>query len=316
MDEWAPARSATAALALNAFLRENNYTFVTTTPATHQLVNKRPGNEQAQSLRDIFGWSRPFQADLLPAMLFDILTSAGVVVAGPVGWRCLLRASSLDEDIFLHSAFPTTSADAVFFGPDTYRFARAIKANLIEPRRIQRALDLGCGSGAGGVVVAKNSVCRELVLSDINDMALQLARLNAEAAGVVVTTVYSDLFDRMDGQFDLIVANPPYLNDPLERKYRHGSGPLGSGLSLRIAQEAQHWLAPGGTLLLYTGSPIMDGIDQFRTAIGEAFTGSDLLLSYEEVDPDVFGEELEKCFYSRVDRIAAVVFTARRPEVI
>jgi methylase of polypeptide subunit release factors len=66
------------------------------------------------------------------------------------------------------------------------------------------------------------------VLSDINESALQLARVNAKAAGVDATIAYSDLFDQLDGEFDLIVANPPYLNDPLERTYRHGGGALGS----------------------------------------------------------------------------------------
>jgi SAM-dependent methyltransferase len=228
MDGCTPTTPAIALAELIVYLREKKYKFVTPTPATHGRVNSRSGNERAQSLRDIFGWSRHFPSHLLPEPLFNALATAGIIVERPAGWRCLVRASSLDENIFLHSAFPTTSADAVFFGPDTYRFARAIKANLSEPRLVRRALDLGCGSGAGGVVLAKNSICRKLVLSDINESALQLARVNAKAAGVDATIAYSDLFDQLDGEFDLIVANPPYLNDPLERTYRHGGGALGS----------------------------------------------------------------------------------------
>jgi SAM-dependent methyltransferase len=308
--------SATALVALLAFLREQKYRFVTATPATHGRVNRRTGNERAQSVRDVFGWSRPFARDLLPEPLFDVLTGGCIILEGDAGWQSFVRASSLDEDIFLHSAFPTSSADAVFFGPDTYRFARAIKANLSEPRLVRRALDLGCGSGAGGVVLAKNSVCRELVLSDINNSALQLACVNADAAGVHdVRTTYSDLFDQLDGEFDLIVANPPYLNDPLQRTYRHGGGALGSDLSLRIALGAKDKLASGGSLLLYTGSPIVAGVDHFKRAIERAFSGSGILLSYEEIDPDVFGEELEGDTYGHVDRIAAVVLTVQRPEV-
>jgi methylase of polypeptide subunit release factors len=229
-----------------------------------------------------------------------------------------VRASTLDGDLFLHSAFPTVSPDAVFFGPDTYRFAGAIKNNLLsKPRQLRRALDLGCGSGAGGVVLAKNSICRELVLTDINNIALQMARLNAEAAGVFnVTTLHSDLFANVESEFDMIVANPPYLNDPLERAYRHGGGELGSGLSLRIAQAAKDRLAPGGTLLMYTGSPIVGGVDRLLQAIEEDFASSDLRWSYEEIDPDVFGEELETAAYSSVDRIAAVVLTARKLGVL
>jgi SAM-dependent methyltransferase len=306
----------TALAALLAFLREQKYQFITPTPATHRRVNGRSGNQGAQSVRDIFGWSRPFARDLLPASLFEVLMAGGFIVEGNASWQSLVRASSLDDDIFLHSAFPTNSADAVFFGPDTYRFARAIKANLSAPRLLRRALDLGCGTGAGGVVLAKNSICHELVLSDINRSALQLASVNADGAGVQdVRATYSNLFDQLDGEFDLIVANPPYLNDPLHRTYRHGGGALGSDLSLRIALGAKDKLASGGSLLLYTGSPIVAGVDHFKRGIERAFSGSGLLLSYEEIDPDVFGEELDGDPYSHVDRIAAVVLTAQRPEL-
>jgi methylase of polypeptide subunit release factors len=304
--------------ALIAFLKEANYNFVTPTPATHSRNNNRVGNEQARSLTDAFGWSRRFSRSLLPDPLFGLLRDGAVILECEGEWKSSVRASTLDGDLFLHSAFPTVSSDAVFFGPDTYRFARAIKHNLLsQPRQLRRALDLGCGSGAGGVVVAKNAVCCELILTDINDTALHMSRLNAAAAGLPnVTTIHSDLFANVHGQFDMIVANPPYLNDPLLRAYRHGGGELGSGLSLRIAQSAKDRLSPGGTLLLYTGSPIVGGVDRLLQAIEEDFAAHDLLWSYEEIDPDVFGEELETSAYSTVDRIAAVVLTARKPGVL
>jgi methylase of polypeptide subunit release factors len=301
--------------ALISFLKEEKYQFVTPTPATHKRNNDRLHNELALSLMDAFGWSRPFRRSLLPSPLFQLLANSEIIVECAAGWKSLVRASTLDGELFLHSAFPTISADAVFFGPDTYRFARAIKHKLLcEPRLLGRALDLGCGSGAGGVIAAKNASCRELVLTDINDTALRMSRLNAAAAGLSnVKTIQSDLFANIDGNFDLIVANPPYLNDPLQRAYRHGGGELGSGLSRRIVQTAIARLLPGGTLLLYTGSPIVSGVDRLLQAVEEELAGCGMQWSYEEIDPDVFGEELETSTYSAVDRIAAVLFTARKP---
>jgi release factor glutamine methyltransferase len=310
--------SYTALSSLISYLRDMDYGFVTPTPATHHRVNRRPGSERSLDLPGAFGWSRPFSRCLLPVELFNLLRDGGVLFESANGWKSMVRASTLGEDIFLHSAFPTTGADAVFFGPDTYRFARAIRSNLTaNPRQLGRVLDLGCGSGAGGVVIAKNSVCGELVLTDINDTALQLTRVNADCAGLVnVRTAHSDLFDAIKGDFDLIVANPPYLNDALQRTYRHGGGELGSGLSLRIAQAARDKLSPGGSLLLYTGSPVVRGVDRLRQDIEQSFAGGDLSWSYEEIDPDVFGEELETEAYRQVDRIAAVVLTARKREVL
>ncbi len=154
-------------------------------------------------------------------------------------------------------------------------------------------------------------------MTDINNAALQMARLNAAEAGVAnVTIVHSDLFTSLDGQFDVIVANPPYLNDPLQRAYRHGGGELGSGLSFRIAQSAEARLSPGGMLLLYTGSPIVNGVDRLRLAVENDFADRTLSWSYQEIDPDVFGEELETAGYSAVDRIAAVLLTARKSGVL
>jgi SAM-dependent methyltransferase len=308
---------STGLSALILFLKEEMYEFVAPTPATHYRNNQRPENQRARTLTDVFGWSRPFLRSLLPKPLFGLLDDSAIIFECETGWKSSVRASTLDGNLFLHSAFPTVSADAIFFGPDTYRFARAIKHNLsAEPRQLNRALDLGCGSGAGGVIVAKNASCRELVLTDINDAALQMSRLNAAAAGIPnVTTICSDLFANVQGDFDLIVANPPYLNDPLQRAYRHGGGELGSALSVRLARSAKDRLSPGGTLLLYTGSPIVGGVDRLLQTIQQEF-GCDMPWSYEVMDPDVFGEELETPAYSMVDRIAAVVLTARKPGVL
>lgn len=299
---------------LSAFLRSSRYEFVTPTPATHSRNNGRGGNESARTLTDIFGWSRPFAPTLLPTALLEILSGGGIIRDENGSWKSLVRASTLGGDLYLHSAFPTVSADSVFFGPDTYRFARVIEGNLRhKPGRLGRVLDVGCGTGAGGVVVAKHSRCDELIMTDINATALQLARVNADAAGVKATIIHSDLFADVEGKFELIVANPPYLNDPLQRTYRHGGGKFGSALSLKIAEQAAERLTPGGFLILYTGSAIENGVDHFYGSIKSAFMDCDLEWSYEEIDPDVFGEELESIAYDTVDRIAAVSLIVRKP---
>jgi methylase of polypeptide subunit release factors len=314
----ANSMSGNALSTLIFHLRAASYHFVTPTPATHHRVNQRSANATANCLIDIFGWSRPFTRSVLSDKLFKELKDGGVVSETSAGWKSRVRASSLGGDIFLHSAFPTVAADSVFFGPDTYRFARAINCHLrANPGRVRRAIDVGCGTGAGGAVVAKRSNCSEVVLTDINDVALTFSRLNLAAAGLKnATAVHSDLFTSVEGEFDLIVANPPYLNDKLQRAYRHGGGELGSALSISIAEGAVSHLTPGGTLLLYTGAPIIAGTDPFYQTIRQKLAVTDLTWSYEEIDPDVFGEELETEAYGQADRIAAVVLTARKPGVV
>jgi SAM-dependent methyltransferase len=285
------------------------YHFVTPTPATHARVLARSGGEPwARDLRDVFGWSRPFRDALLPAAMVDAMRAAGVLAPHAEGWRALVRLSDLGGMLFAHSAYPTTDADAVFFGPDTYRFAQAITRAL--DRQVRRAVDIGCGAGPGACVIARAHPAAEVFGVDINDAALRMTRANAELNGLAVRAVQSDLLAGVPGEFDLIVANPPYLVDPAERAYRHGGGPLGAGLSLRILEAAVPRLAHGGTLLLYTGAAIVSGADPFRDAVAARLHGSGLAWRYDEIDPDVFGEELEGGAYAEADRIAAVVVTA------
>ncbi len=302
-----------ALLRLAAALRDGGYQFVTPTPATHARVNSRPGNAWGSSLTDVFGWSRPFRDGALPAVTVAMMRDAGVLHGGADSTRSLLRLSSLGGMHFLHSAYPTEAADAVFFGPDTYRFAAAIATWLDYARPVRRAVDVGCGAGPGALVVARSRPGAEVLAVDINESALRLTRVNAALNGAArVSAVRSDILSGVDGSFDLIVSNPPYLADPAERAYRHGGGPLGAALSLAILDAALDRLAPGGTLLLYTGAAIVDGYDAFRAAAVERCQAAGCAWQYREVDPDVFGEELERGPYVGTDRIAAVVLTATR----
>jgi methylase of polypeptide subunit release factors len=301
-----------ALLALGLALRQAHYRHVTVTPATHQRVARRP-HAGVAGLTDVFGWSRQFQDGDLPEPLVALMRAAGVLRADGDGWRSTVRVSSLDGQLYFHSAYPTSAADAVFFGPDTYRFVRALNAALGD-QPIGRAVDIGCGAGPAAIAIALHSPAAEVLAVDINDDALRLAAVNAALAGSGnVRALHSDLLAGADGNFDLIVANPPYLLDPCERAYRHGGGELGEGLSQRIVATALERLAPGGRLLLYTGVAIVDGNDPFLARITPLLRAVGADWSYEEIDPDVFGEELDEAEYRCAERIAAVWLSVRRP---
>jgi len=288
---------------------------VTPTPLTHQRwLAARPG-KTAATLREAFGWNLPFELALLPAPLRELLPAAGVVSRHGEQWRSEVRVSSLAGRLFVHSAFPTTQAEAVFFGPDTYRFAAFLERELAaRPARPgARLLDVGCGSGAGGLVAERHMVRPTIVMSDINPLALRHTAVNAAAAGVAVESKLGDALACTTGDFDVIVCNPPYLTDDAARVYRHGGDRLGRALSLRIAEEALPRLAPGGRLLLYTGVAIVDGRDPFIEELAPVLEAAGCTWSYREIDPDVFGEELERSTYTVADRIAAVELVATRP---
>ncbi len=297
--------------ALLAELARREYRFITATPETHRLVNERR-LEPARSLRDVFGWNRPFSPDILTPDLFQVLQAARACQPLEDGyWRATLRVSSVGHLLFAHSAFPTTEADAVFFGPDSYRFARAIRQLAATATR---AVDVGCGTGVGGIVLAHHgSLGSPVVLADVNERALELSRVNAALAQVPAEVLHSDVLQGVDGRVDLIVSNPPYLVDPSERAYRHGGGAHGEALARRIVRESLARLDRdgGGSLLLYTGVAIVDGDDPFLASIREDLRQVGATFSYEEIDPDIFGSELRETAYEDAERIAAVLLHVR-----
>lgn len=305
----APAAPGTKAalLDLAQLLRASDYRFRTVTPATHQRVLAR-GQQWATDWGDVFGWNLPFRTELPGPERCAAWEAAGVVAAHGDGWKAQWRAAALDDLIVFHSAYPTEQHDAVFLGPDTYRFVSAVRRAL--PRLAQpprRVMDLGCGAGSAAIVLASALPNAEVFAGDINAHALALTAINAEIANLNnVRTVTSNLLDGVDGTFDLIVANPPYMLDAQARAYRHGAGAYGEALSVAMVRAGLKRLAPGGTFMLYTGSAFVRQCEQFWRAMAPVLARVDCVFHYEELDPDVFGEELEQPGYADVDRIAAV----------
>jgi hypothetical protein len=318
-----------ALAALGRSLQAAGYRFVTVTPATHRRVNNRPENAWAHDLRGVFGWSRPFGPGLLPDAIDVPLRAADLVIpvaadgsdapAGspPAGWRARIRASTIGDRLYFHSAWPTSDDDAVFFGPDTYRYTRALRRVLGQHgglrRPVRRAIDIGAGAGPAAIELALR--CRDATVyaTDINPAALALAEVNAGLNGAHnVMPCRSDLLDGVDGGFDLVMSNPPYILDPDALTYRHGGGDHGAGLSTRIVHAALDRLHPGGSLLLYTGVAIIDGADPFLARIRDRLDADTDCWSYEEIDPDIFGGQLDCPGYEQVERIAAVWLHAVR----
>ena len=329
-----PDHAHTAATAnLLRYLASQHYRFITPTPLTHQRVQDRRAQLSSENapchqldLRDVFGWNLPFNKRLLDPLLCELMTEAGALLADELDapdepWPSQLRVASLGNDLFAHSAFPTVQSDAVFFGPDTYRFARFITQTLETPGPIcqghapLRLLDIGCGTGAGGVAAVRAlGHPAILTLNDINPKALHYAVANVGVAEITTHWLPGNAMTEVTGQYDVIIANPPYLDDDQQRAYRHGGARLGRDLSLRMAATALAHLAPGGRLLLYTGVAIVDGRDPFLAELGALFNGFKGRWTYSEIDPDVFGEELARPVYADIDRIAAVGLVATRRE--
>jgi release factor glutamine methyltransferase len=127
-----------------------------------------------------------------------------------------------------------------------------------------RVLDLATGSGAVALAIANERPRSQVMATDVSSSALAVARDNASALGLRnVRCIESDWWDAVEGTFDVIVSNPPYVapSDPhlLEGDVRFepigALVPRGDALSaLRtIATGASRHLAPGGALAVEHG---------------------------------------------------------------
>lgn len=137
-----------------------------------------------------------------------------------------------------------------------------------------RILDLGAGSGCVAITLALELGC-EVVAVDVSADALAVARENAERLGARVKFIESDWFGSVEGQFDLIVGNPPYVaeGDPhlSEGDLRfEPMGALASGDGLdairRILADAPRHLVAGGWFFLEHG---YDQAEAMRTLLEE-----------------------------------------------
>ena len=99
--------------------------------------------------------------------------------------------------------------DAGVFSRGEVDFGTDVLLRALPEDMAGRVLDLGCGWGAVGVSVGKKYPACSVVMSDVNERALELAAKNAAANGVRAETVQSDGLDNVDGPFDYILTNPP-----------------------------------------------------------------------------------------------------------
>ena len=135
-----------------------------------------------------------------------------------------------------------------------------VEAALERARPGSRILDLGTGSGAIAIALARAGEF-EILAVDASDRALTVAAGNAERLNAAVSFRKSDWFAAVSGRFDLIVANPPYVaeGDPHLPALAHEpvealvSGPEGLNDLRRIIARAPEFLADDGWLLVEHG---------------------------------------------------------------
>ena len=126
--------------------------------------------------------------------------------------------------------------DAGVFSRDGLDFGSRLLIETVHPLLHGRVLDMGCGWGAIGVLLAKLCPGVQITMADINERAVALAARNARQNGAIAETLVSDGYENIAPAFDAIVTNPPIR--------------AGKQTVYRILDGAKTRLAPGGRLFL------------------------------------------------------------------
>jgi release factor glutamine methyltransferase len=142
-----------------------------------------------------------------------------------------------------------------------------------------RVLDVGVGSGAIALAIADEHPGAHVLAVDSSPRALELARENLARAGVNgrVRLAHGDLLTGVEGPFDLVVSNPPYVSpeeyetlQPEIRLYEPYEAVVGVGVGRSIAGQSRTLLGPGGRLVLECGDGQAAGLSAALRELGYA----------------------------------------------
>ncbi len=158
--------------------------------------------------------------------------------------------------------FGFVTSSGVFSIRRVDRGTRLLVESMVLPG-VGRVLDMGCGYGVVGVVAGRLAPGLEVWMTDINERAVSLARLNVERNGVAGVVVQGDLYGPLEGmRFGVVLSNPP-----ISAGLRRVVGPLVEG--------AVGHLEPGGSLQVVVQSN--KGGRTLASMMEDAFGGVEVL---------------------------------------
>jgi release factor glutamine methyltransferase len=160
---------------------------------------------------------------------------------------------------------------------------------LLDGAAEPRVLDVGTGTGAIALSIAHEHPGAQVTALDVSPDALALAAENAERLGLPVAFELGDIRDGVDGAFDLVVSNPPYVEpeeidglEPEVRDHEPRNALVGAGVAEAVAERSRELLVPGGWLAVELGVDQHEAYADHLRALGFAAI---------TITPDLTGRE-------------------------
>lgn len=160
---------------------------------------------------------------------------------------------------------------------------------LARSMRTPRIVDVGTGSGCIALALAKELSDAQIHATEVSPTALEVAEANAARLQMSGRITFHDtnLLDGVDGSFDFVVSNPPYVGESEEdqvqlevRKFEPRNavfaGPTGLEVIARLVPEAREKLNPGGWLVIEISGTIAEGVRSLLEAWNKVQITNDL----------------------------------------
>lgn len=195
---------------------------------------------------------------------FEPLLTVGVLRARGEQVESRLRVTPYAASYLLADPFSRrdSGVEPVWLGADSLELASYL-TRALRGRHFERGLDLGTGSGVQAFAI--HPFCDSVVGVDLNPRAVAMAELNRVLQrGDRARFLCGDLAAVVEGEFDLIVSNPPFVAMPESARpgFMDGyGGELGLDVTHRVLDALPHHLAPGGAAILISNAPIVAGRD-------------------------------------------------------
>ena len=177
--------------------------------------------------------------------------------------------------------------DVLIPRPETEVLVSVTEKWLAEQLSPGTIVDVGTGSGCIGLTLKALFPSWRVVLSDISEKALAVARRNAERFRLDVEVVQGDLLRSFSGKAECIVSNPPYLSSAewkaldrsvaeFEPKEALMAGPTGIEMYGRLFAALKEKLVPGGFCAVEIGAVQGQAVGTLAQSIGKASLSQDL----------------------------------------